>query len=327
MTPRAATGDDRLDRPFRSMLFVPGHKGDWADKAVASGADAIILDLEDAVAAEHRATARDTARRTLGRLAGSGVGRYVRVNGWARHGALLADVLAVYCPALDGIVLPKVRGRDDVVALDLLLGELEEAGRSPKVEIVPLCETAEAIDRRRDIYVASRRIRRAPVGGYGSPNGDTARSLGLVQTPGGDETAYLLGRGILEARAAGLIGVLGGMSTSLRDLAEVARVARRSRQFGANGAMAIHPGHVPILNEIFTPSADEIDAAARLLRLFADAARGADNAFELDGRMVDQAHLTSAAELLRRAPHWGVPVPDDVAALLTGIDRQDPSCG
>jgi citrate lyase subunit beta/citryl-CoA lyase len=305
------------------MLFVPGHKRDWARKAVASGTDAVIFDLEDAVAPEHRAEARATTLAALRELADAPVGRFVRVNGWGGRGDLLTDVLAVFAPELDGIVLPKVRGPQDVTALDLLLGELEGAAapRRP-VEIVPLCETAAAIDARRAVYEASRRVRRAPVGGYGSPGGDTSRSIGLLQTPDGDETAYLLGRGVLEARAAGLVGVLGGMSTAVRDLADVERVALRSRQFGANGCLAIHPSHVPVLNRVFTPTADEIEGAARLLRLFAESG-DADRALELDGRMVDLAHVRSAAELLRGATGWGCAVPDDVTTILRDRDRED----
>jgi citrate lyase subunit beta / citryl-CoA lyase len=313
--------------PLRSMLFVPGHKTAWVDKALSSGADAIILDLEDAVAASDRSQARMAARESVCAIATTRAACFVRVNRWGAGGALLADLHAVVCPGLDGVVLPKVTGPTDIAALSRLLGELEATrGAARPIEIVPLCETAAAIDLRPAIYAASLRVRRAPVGAFGSPGGDAARSIGLLQTSSGDETAYLLGRAILEARAAGLVGVLGGMSTTVHDLAEVERVARRSRQFGANGALAIHPSHVAVLHEVFTPGRDEIEDAAEIVMMFRQrqASGDPDTAGVHRGRMVDLADLRTALDLVSDAATWGPPVSAGVqtaaAEVLTWLD-------
>jgi citrate lyase subunit beta / citryl-CoA lyase len=304
------------------MLFVPGHKPAWVAKALAAGADAVILDLEDAVSAPQREQARSAVRDSIGQVAAGGTPCFVRVNGWGTRGALLADLTAVMRLGLSGVMLPKVTGPGDVIALAMLLTELEAMHHiTDPVEIVPLCETAQAIDARRAVYAASARVRRAPVGVYGSPNGDAARSIGLIQTETGDETAYLLARAVLEARAAGLVGVLGGMSTSVRDLGDVERVARRSRRFGANGALAIHPAHVAILHDVYTPSRTEVEEAAGLVRLFADqlAAGEAAAVITYQGRMVDIAHLRSAVDLLDDAVAWRLDVPASASKALTAV--------
>jgi citrate lyase subunit beta / citryl-CoA lyase len=304
------------------MLFVPGHKQSWVEKALSSGADAIVLDLEDAVAASDRHRARMAVRESVGAVAESRAACFVRVNGWGVGGALLADMQAVLQPGLDGVLLPKVTGPDDVSALSRLVAELESTcGIAGPTEIVPLCETAAAIAARPAVYAASSRVRRAPVGAFGSPGGDASRSLGLIQTESGDETAYLLGRAVLEARAAGLVGILGGMSTSVHDLGEVERIARRSRQFGANGALAIHPSHITVLHKVFTPSQDEIQAAAEIVMTFRvrQVSSDPDAAVIHRGRMIDRAHLRTALDLIRDAVTWGLPVSADIRAAATEV--------
>src|SRR5689334_10526431 len=114
-------------RPYRSMLFVPGHKASWADKGVASGADAIILDLEDSVPAADKAAARDTVRETIGRLGSE----QTRPDVWVRpnsldSGLLGADVEKVMVPGLAGLFLPKVFTAEEIVRIDAVVSHIEE---------------------------------------------------------------------------------------------------------------------------------------------------------------------------------------------------------
>lgn len=300
---------------LRSMLFVPSNKPQWVEKALASDPDAIILDLEDAVPIDDRESARADIGELVDQIAASDVPAFVRVNPWRAGGAILADLDAAVRPTLSGVVLPKTDGPRDVAALALVLSELEAArGIFRPMEIVPLCETASALECRTDIYRGSSRVRRSPAGVFGSPNGDAARSIGLVQTPEGDETAYILGRAVLEGRAAGLAGVMGGMCTSISDLGEVKRVAARSRRFGANGAFAIHPSHVAILHEVYSPSDAEVGAAMSLVIAFARqiGSGTVEAAIAHDGRMVDIAHLRGALAIVGDAVRWNCVLQDDV---------------
>lgn len=309
---------------LRSMLFVPGNKPHWVEKALASGPDAVILDLEDAVPANDRESARADIGELVDRIAARAVPAFVRVNPWRAGGAILADLDAAVRQTLTGVVLPKAEGPRDVAALALVLSELEAVrGISKPLEIVPLCETASALERRSDIYRGSSRVRRSPVGVFGSPNGDAARSIGLVQTPEGDETAYILGKAVLEGRAAGLAGVMGGMCTSIRDLEEVKRVAARSRRFGANGAFAIHPSHVAVLHEVFSPSEAEVGTAMSLVSAYARqiGSGSVEAAIVHDGRMVDIAHLRGALAIVADAVRWKCVSPDEVEPDYHVVNR------
>jgi citrate lyase subunit beta/citryl-CoA lyase len=145
------------------MLWVPGDRSDRAHKAADCGADAVVLDLEDAVAPDAKARARQVAATVLGELADRRVRRFVRVNAWG-GGLILDDLSAVVGPALDGVVLPKTEIAEDIRCLDRLLTELETVrGLVPGgIEIVPLPETASGLYHIFDIAKASTRIVRVP---------------------------------------------------------------------------------------------------------------------------------------------------------------------
>lgn len=126
-----------------------------------------------------------------------------------------------------------------------------------------------------------------------------------MQSERGDETAYLLGHGILEARAAGL----GGTSTAITNLDEVRRVAERSRRFGANGSFAIHPAQIPVLHDVFTPSAEELRAQEAVVVAFAEAAGRGEAVIRHQVRMIDIAHVRSALALFDAVQAWGLDTP------------------
>ncbi|HVX22351.1 MAG TPA: CoA ester lyase [Acidimicrobiales bacterium] len=299
----------RSARPYRSMLYVPGHKLDWIRKAPRYGADAYIYDLEDAVPIGEKPAARAATETGLAELAGEPFGRFVRINGW-HTGQTLADLTAVVRPGLDGVLLPKVEDVDDVVALDRLLEELEcqrgiELGR---VEIFPLCETALSMYRHFDICRASERVVRTTSAVLAVP-GDQTRAMGVHLSGGlGEETVLVNGRAGLEARAAGVHQMTGGMTTTIGDLGLVRELAERSKALGATGSMSIHPSHVPVHNEVFSPSAAEIDRARAVMVAMASAVERGDAAVQLDGEMVDYAHVRESLDLLRSAQAFGLAV-------------------
>ena len=295
---------------YRSMLFVPGHKPDWMAKAPRFGADAYIFDLEDAVPVDRKPAAREAVAAAIAEFADAPFGTFARLNGW-RTGHTVLDALAVVGPGLDGVMLTKVEDVEDIAGLDLLLTDLEIAAGLPvgRIEIIPRCETALGMYRYFEICSCSERVRRAPGAGDAVPGGDDAVALNLRQvTDEGDEWIEVNGRVGLVARAAGVTQILGGMTNKIDDLDLVRRVAQRAKNLGANGATAIHPSHVPILNEVFSPSPDEIGEARTIVAAMAEATEQGSAAVRVDGRMIDYAHVRRSLELLERARSIGLDV-------------------
>lgn len=305
-----AEADTRaVDRPpLRSLLFVPGTRTDWLPKARAAGADAAVLDLEDAVAAPDKLAARAQVADAVSRAAtptdqAGGIALFVRVNpldGWA--GA--EELRAVVQPGLAGIVLPKVRSAQDVRLADQLLRWCEqEQGLPPgQVALVPLLETARGLREAYDIARAVPRI--AYLGALTAPGGDVQRAVGYRWSPEGDETLALRSRVLLDVRAAGVPCPVSGLWTRITDLAGLRTFAEQNRSLGYEGMMAIHPSHVPVINRVFSPSPGELDHYAELIAAV-EAAQGAgQGAVTFRGEMVDEAMASTARLVLGRHRAW-----------------------
>ncbi|KAA9163229.1 CoA ester lyase [Amycolatopsis acidicola] len=294
-------------KPYRSMLFVPGHKSSWAEKGVAAGADALILDLEDAVPAAQKAEARNLVRETIGRLGGEDT----RADLWVRpnsfDSALFgADVESVVTAGLAGLVLPKVFSAEEVVRIDAIVSHIEEReGLAPgSVGLIITYETAESMARCEEIAAASPRIA-SLLGGTG-PNADVGRSLGFEFTVEGLESLYVRSRIILAARASGLHHPLTGVWQDLTDLAGFRRFAEDSRRLGFRGMMCIHPSHVGPSNEIFTPSPETVAFYRRMVEAFHKAAAEGHGAVDFEGMHIDLAHARTAEGVLELADAIGV---------------------
>ncbi|WP_327659046.1 MULTISPECIES: HpcH/HpaI aldolase/citrate lyase family protein [unclassified Streptomyces] len=289
--------------PLRSLLFVPGNKtAAWLPKARSAGADAVVLDLEDAVPEADRAAAVRQVTEALARRASEGTGPalFVRVrplDGWAA-----AEELRTVCgPGLSGIVVPKVSGPDDVRHADRLLGwcEREQPLRQGQLALVPLLETAAAL---RDAYrcatAATGRV--AYLGAITGAGGDVERAVGYRWSPEGHETHALRARVLLDVRAAGAPHPVAGLWTRIGDLDGLRAFAEQNRALGYTGMMAIHPSHVPVVNEVFAPTADELDRAARLIAAMEKAQAHSVGAVTFEGEMVDEAMAATARALLAR---------------------------
>lgn len=298
----------KAPRPCRSILIVPGHKLEWLRKAPTYGADGLMFELEDAVPVEAKAEARQVTARAIDEVRGTVGLLLVRVNGWGT-GRLLADLDAVVRPGLDGVALPKTDSPDHVRALDLALTELElDRGIEPgTLEIYPILESAFGILRNFDAISCSPRVRRA--GGVigANPGGDYHRAMGNEWTPDGLESLYVNARSVLHARAAGIENIIAGPVGEFGNEALLRSVMVSVRTVGANGALAIHPSQVPVLNEIFAPSPDDIDEARELLLAMAAGVDAGDAAVTHKGKMVDYAQVRTALDLLKRAEEWGLP--------------------
>lgn len=286
---------------MRSMLFVPGDRPERFAKAEASGADAVIFDLEDAVAAANRPRARVEISNYL-KMSDRHVPLWVRINPIETPDAL-PDLAAVAFARPDGIVLPKARNGDDVRRLDHWLEILETAHGFDVgvIRVIPLItESASAV-----LNIASFAPAPARVLGMTWGAEDLAADLGSLgnkDAAGEYEPPYVVASTMcLYAAAAAGVWAIETVDTETKDMAAVERRARASRRAGYVAKLAIHPAQVAAIHAAFTPTADEVAWAQRVLEAFR--ASGGKGALQLDGKLLDRPHVRQAERILAAAPH------------------------
>ncbi|MGE0341026.1 MAG: CoA ester lyase [Xanthobacteraceae bacterium] len=286
---------------MRSLLFVPGDSPRKLDKGMASGADALLLDLEDAVAPDNKPKAREVVREYLAAHVGNPERPrlFVRVN--ALDTGMTDDDLDVVMPARpDGILFPKSQHGGDVIHLDAKITAREalyDIDEGATRILVIATESAQAMFGLHNYRGASKRLDGITWGAE-----DLSADLGAEtnRNERGDYTdPYRLARAqCLIAAVAAEVAPIDSIYPNFRDAEGLKREALEGRRDGFIGKMAIHPDQVPVINEIYTPSADSIAKAERLI----DAFKAAGNAgvISLDGQMYDQPHLKRAQRLLAR---------------------------
>jgi citrate lyase subunit beta / citryl-CoA lyase len=300
--PHAAEVSPRPALALRSLLFVPADSAKKLDKAMTSGADAIIVDLEDSIAPDGKARARDSAAAFL-KIAMTGTARpyiMVRVNGLLT-GLADADLDAVAAAKPDAIMLPKAEGGASVIHADAKLAVREAHYGLPDgaIKILPIAtETAAAL------FVA------------GTFAGASARLIGLTwgaedlsadigahanrDTQGNFLDPYRLARVLcLAGAAAATVPAIDTVYVDFRNASGFRRECEEACRDGFVGKMAIHPAQVPIINEVFTPSAGAIERAQTIIDAFA-AVRGA-GVVSIGGAMYDRPHLVRAEQVIARA--------------------------
>lgn len=277
-----------------SYLYFPGDSEEMLQRAETRGADAVIADLEDGVAAAGKSRARDQVREWLSVTTIGPTERWTRVNSGDQG---LGDLAHVFGPGLHGVCLPKVSSLDDVVRVDRLLVDLENsAGRTTgDVRIMPIIESADAVANLSEI-AGGPRVHRLQIGEL-----DLAADLGLE--PGPDELELLPVRSAVVAVSAArhLVPPVGAVSAEVRDLPVLKSSTLRLRRLGFYGRAAIHPAQIPIIHRVFEVTADEVAAARRLLSSF-DAASSDGNGATLDenGRMIDEAVVRRSRMIIAR---------------------------
>lgn len=284
---------------LRSLLFVPGDRPGLVAKAVAAGPDAIIVDLEDAVSAEHLAAARAASGEQLQRVDPS-TRRIVRVHA-ASLPAMRDDIDAVVGPGIDGIMLAKVEGPADVEAADAAITAREEAAGVPagSVALLPLVESCRGL---RLVYETARASERVVAMVFSSgEEGDFMADLGGTWTPDGLALQYARGRFVCDVRAAGDALVVDGVCMQLERPDIVDSESRIAQVMGFDGKLAIHPRQVDGLHAVFTPSNEEVAAARGLLDAFEAGAAEGKAVVTHEGRMVDPANALVARRILARA--------------------------
>ena len=286
---------------MRSLLFVPADGGSKLDKAVASGADAVIVDLEDSIVPERKDTARVTALDFLKR-AGAAKQRprlLVRING-LDTGMTDADLDAIVPGRPDAIVFPKAEGGASVVHLDAKLTAREAIAGVPEGQIKIL---AQGVESAAGLFAAGT-FRGASVRLIGLTWGpeDLSAELGAEanrNTQGELTEPYRLARSIcLYAAAAAKLPAIETVYVDFRNSEGLRRDTEAARRDGFTGRLAIHPAQVPVINEVFTPSAAQIERAKAVVAAFA--AQPGAGTVGIDGKMYDRPHLARAQALLAR---------------------------
>lgn len=281
----------------RSYLYVPGNAPDKLAKVLGRGADAVIVDLEDAVPWASKDEARATVTAWLRALDGEtdGVEIWVRVN----PGPLgVEDVTAVVAPGLRGVMVAKTESRADLDAIDDALGKAEarEGLDAGSVGVVPLLESAAAVLEARAIAAAPRVVR-LQVG-----EADLAADLGFGEDVDDAEWAPLRSQVVLVSAAAGISAPVAPVSTDFRDLERFAASTRALARRGYVGRACIHPAQVGVVNDVFTPSEDSLARARALVEVFDQAvAEGRGVVVGPDGRMVDEAVVRRARSVIALA--------------------------
>jgi citrate lyase subunit beta/citryl-CoA lyase len=266
----------------RSYLFVPADRPERYAKALASGADAVIVDLEDAVAA----SAKDSARQSLAAwLDGGGAasGIAVRIND-ASSTAFDADLALVARAGVAAIVVAKAERADELARV---------RAAAPGAALLPLIETGAGIDRLREIADAPG-VQRLVFGSI-----DLQLDLGIEESGDGDELLVFRSALVLASRLAGLDAPVDGVSTAIDDAAALEIDTRRARRLGFGAKLCIHPRQVATVHAAFAPSAEELAWAERVV---AAAAQASGGAVAVDGRMVDRPVILRAQTLLARRP-------------------------
>lgn len=286
---------------LRSLLFVPGDSPRKLDKAWGSGADALILDLEDSVAIERKGAARRSTLAFLQERRGEADGPllYVRINGFST-GLSEGDLEAAMTGAPEGIVLPKASGGADVMRLAARLSVLEALHdlADGRARILPIAtETPAAIFGLGTFAGASPRLAGLAWGGE-----DLATAIGATKAraEGGWREPFRLARNLcLFGAAAAGVQAIDTVHTDLRETEGLRAEAEDAARDGFTGKLAIHPAQVPVINAAFTPDAEAIARAEAIVAAFA-AADGA-GVLRFEGEMLDRPHLLAAERLLARA--------------------------
>lgn len=280
---------------LRSMLFAPGNHPRKVAKVDSFGADAIVLDLEDAVAQEEKMGARTAVRTALGTFR-NGV-RIVRVNSLAT-GLCLADLDTVVCPQLDAVILPKVESPETLAQVDRHIAGLEarEGVEAGTIRLLPLIETAAGVARVEEIArEAPRRVYTLVFG-----QGDFTNDLGIDMTADATEILYARSRIVVAARAAGMAQALDGPFVDLSNPEGLFQDCLRARQLGYQGRIVVYPPQVETVHRAYSlVRPEEVEMARKVIAAFELAESAGSASIQVEGRFVDYPIYRRALHKIR----------------------------
>ena len=281
---------------MRSLLYVPGDSERKIAKARESRADAIILDLEDAIAPESKESARELVSRVLRDSDFGSKQVFVRINAFNTRFAL-DDARSVAATGKAGILIPKAENADEVAFMAPILAGYGGPTSSPN-RILCLIESPTGVLEARSIASAT-----PLVAGLIFGSADLVRETGCILTEGEPELQYARSHVLLAARSAG-ISAYDSPHFVIADLEGLTRTSQAVRNLGFDGRTIIHPDHIDVVNRVFSPQPEEIEQARRIVHALEQAATEGRGAIALDGRLIDQVHLANARKLLARIDEY-----------------------
>lgn len=286
-----------MQRPIRTMLYVPGHKQKWVDKVPEFGADSVVLDLEDSVPDQLKMEARNIVAEAIPQLAAATKTRlFVRTNK-GRYAYDFADIEAVVQLGLAGIVATKAEDHEDIEAISRMIAEVEHRKGMPigGVTLIPPIETAGAS---RYIHEIAANPRVESIAAVSARGADLERNMGFTWTPEGTETLYHRSRAVIACKAAGKRFPIGGMWQEVHDLEGLRKQALFNKQLGFSGEIVLHPSNVPVINEVYSPTAEQMDFYRGMIEAFAAAEQEGQGAIIYRGEHIDIAHVETARTFL-----------------------------
>ncbi len=286
--------------PLRSFLFAPATDLRKVDKALSLDADAVILDLEDAVAVSEKVRARSLVVDVLSRVKRESV--FVRVNG-VNTPWVVGDIMAVVGNRPMGVMLPKSECPEEVRRVDWLIGQLEREYNLPagKIELVPLIESARGVAGACQVASSCERVRRVAFGAV-----DYTLDMGIRLTPQGNELFYARSQLAVACRSAGLEGPIDTVYVNLKDDEGLREECLRVRELGFSGKLVLHPSQISQVNEVFSPAPSEVEYAARVVRAFDEAEMMGIAAVQMDGKFIDYPVAAWARRILENARSLGM---------------------
>jgi citrate lyase subunit beta / citryl-CoA lyase len=282
-------------RPRRSVLYMPGANERALEKAKGLPADALILDLEDAVAPDAKAEARDRVCAAVQSGASGAKELTIRINGLGTEWHE-ADLAAAAAAGPDGVVVPKVDSAHEVRDL---VAALDAAGAPSHTSLWAMLETPVAVLHAPEIAGASDRLTVLVMG-----TNDLAKELHAEHVPGREPLRFGLQACLVAARMAGKV-ILDGVYNDISDAEGFAAECMQGRQFGFDGKTLIHPSQVEPCNEAFAPTEAEIESSREIIAAFEEATAAGRGVVTVNGRMIENLHVDNARRVLAQADAIG----------------------
>ncbi|MAO57361.1 MAG: CoA ester lyase [Rhodospirillaceae bacterium] len=276
----------------RTYLFAPGNHPRRVEKAFTLDCDAVILDLEDAVAVAEKPATRALVVEALKQQTGKR--GYVRVNAWDTD-FCFNDILAVTGPWLTGIILPKVEEAAQLIAVDWILASIErDKGMEPgAIDLIPILETGKGIANARAIAAADTRVKRLSFGA-----GDYTKDMGMRWTLEETEIDHARAEVVLASRAEGLEPPIDSVWIHIKDQDGLTRSAEKVRDMGFQGKLCIHPDQIGPTNAVFTPTEEQVAFAEKVVAAFEEAEAQGLASIQLDGYFIDYPIVDQARRTL-----------------------------
>ncbi len=283
-----------MGKILRTVLYIPGNSPGMIQHCPVFGADAVALDLEDAVSIREKDAARRLVAAFLDSLDFGGVYVSVRVNG-AQTPYFEKDLEAIVPRKPAALRIPKCESTDDVERADEIISALEDEAGIPQgsVKIHAMIETARGLEKASDIATSSKRLEALTLGGQ-----DLLADLGIQKTPHGRELLYARSRVVIAARAAGK-QAFDTVWTDINDSNGLFEESRLAAELGFAGKAAVHPSQIPVIHEAYKPNPAEVARARRIMTSAKKAESEGKGVFSVDGRMVDAPVIERARHLLR----------------------------